>query len=647
MFISPIFGDSDSDIDVGDIVRSLRFRGAQRAQTSEFQATAIQDTYTFGIWVKRAVLGTEQVIFGVSTTSGLKFTTGDLLQLLTPAGTLNSTAVFRDTTGWMFILYTQEGTAVNVYVNGVLVITGTLASIQFNTASVHYLGATSTGTLFFQGYMARALFVDGAVVPYTSFIYLNSSINEWVTKRKTEILPLVDSGGINSFLLDFNQSVPAGSLGLDSSVHATDWTTTAISLTLGADYDWMADVPGNSFATLNSLYTTASTLTKGNLTASGTTDLPTLIPASGTWYFEISEVSQTWTPPAAFPGGAGNYNFGQRPFTNSPTALTLCQANLPATAIYSPKTNFDIALATGASIKTTTALFFSGNYLNWIKDRANTNNHQLIDTVRGDTAVLRSNTTGAETTYIAPAGISVGWAWKAGGAAVANNAGTIASQVSPNIEAGFSVVTYTGTGVAGTVGHGLNKPPELVIVKNRDSGTFNWAVWHSALLGTQYLRLNTVDARATGTAVWNSTVPTATVFSIGTDVAVNVNTSNFLAYCFASVEGYSKIGKYTGNGNAVGPFVELGFKPAFVLIKRSGAASSAGWYVLDFERSANNVVAAYIVPNSTAAEVTAVICDFTATGFRLRTTGSDLNSSGADYVYAAFAEVQGKYSLAR
>jgi hypothetical protein len=334
-------------------------------------------------------------------------------------------------------------------------------------------------------------------------------------------------------------------------------------------------------------------------------------------------------------------NLGQRPFAYTPPTgfKALCTANLPAATVTNPAGHFDIALDTGANIKAATEALFPGNYLEWIKDRANSNNHQLIDIVRG-ALTLHSNDTTAESAYVAPAGNSVGWAWKANGAPVANNAGTIPSQVSANITAGFSVVTYTGTGANATVGHGLGVVPKMVIVKARNAGT-GWPVYHAnqnAAPASGYLSLNLADAFIAGAAVWNSTPPTASVFSLGTSGGANAVGGQFVAYCFAEIPGYSKFGSYVGNGSTDGPFVWCGFRPKYVLMK--GATSVTQWYVLDSARETYNVMGAPLMPNLALAESYSASenTDITANGFKIRTLHTDHNASTQTYIFAAFAE---------
>ena len=285
--------------------------------------------------------------------------------------------------------------------------------------------------------------------------------------------------------------------------------------------------------------------------------------------------------------------------------------------------------------------------LAWGKDRAAVNNHQLVDTVRGNTAVLQSNTTAAETTYTAPTAgdACIAWGWKAGGAGVSNTDGSITSTVSANRAAGFSIVTYTGTGANATVGHGLGVAPKLVIVKRRNavSGS-GWLAYHQSLPSAAYnLYLNATNAQINDATVWNSSTPTSSVFSICTHVDVNNNTNTYVAYCFAEVPGYSKIGSYTGNGLADGPFVYCGFRPKWVMVKSSTAVDD--WRIYDALRPGYNVQGGTLLADTTGAETTAAEVDFVCNGFKLRVATTP--NAAQTYIFIALAESPFKYSNAR
>lgn len=329
---------------------------------------------------------------------------------------------------------------------------------------------------------------------------------------------------------------------------------------------------------------------------------------------------------------AASFNFGQRSFTYTPPSgfKALNTQNLPTPTIPAGNAWFDVKLDTGANIKTTAEATFTGNELVWIKDRANANNHQLVDSVRGTSSVLQSNSTSIETTYSAPSGNSVGWIWKEG--------------ATP----GFDIVTYTGPSspAAQNVAHTLGVKPEMMIVKARNLASRNWAVYHKELGATQCLRLNLTNAAASVSTYWNNTEPTSTQFTVGTDNDTNANTYNYVAYLFAGVEGFSKFGKYTGNGSADGPFVFCGFRPRFILVKRTDVAG-ADWFIYDTLRNIINVASNYLRPNLSDAEGVGDTYDILSNGFKNRSTFTSINASGGTYIFAAFAENPFKYALAR
>jgi hypothetical protein len=333
-----------------------------------------------------------------------------------------------------------------------------------------------------------------------------------------------------------------------------------------------------------------------------------------------------------------------------------------------------------------TGVGFQPNFY-WSKVRnAGSSQHILIDSVRGVNGQLSSDNTDAEDTtnfavkldsfdsdgFTLSKGSNatfgyyqgnltgrnyVGWLWKAGGAAVTNTAGTISSQVSANTTSGFSIVTYTGTGSAATIGHGLGVVPSMVIVKNRDAADA-WQVYHAANTAnpeTDYLVLNTTAATADAADRWNDTLPTSTVFSIGNGVEVNTNTEKYVAYCWAPIAGYSAFGSYVGNSFSFGTdgtFVYLGFRPRFVLVKLS---SSAGydWVLYDSARSQSNVAQNYLNPNTSNSENAGgnvADIDFLSNGFKLRnnsTSAQGTNIGNQTYIYMAFAENPFKYANAR
>jgi len=344
-------------------------------------------------------------------------------------------------------------------------------------------------------------------------------------------------------------------------------------------------------------------------------------------------------------------NFGQQPFTYTPPSgyVALNTTNLATPAIPNPKLHFEAKTHLGSAVNTGANLLaqftnFTADFA-WGKDRAAANNHQLVDTVRGSTAVLVSNSTAAETTYTAPTSGDncVAWGWKGGGTAVTNNSGSISSQVSANTTAGFSVVTYTGTGANATVGHGLGVAPSMIIVKGRGT-TFDFRVYVAPQGNTGDIQLNLTSAWSASSAVWNNTSPTSTVFSLGTGTAVNQSSATYVAWCFAEVPGFSRISSYTGNGSTDGPFVWCGFKPAYILAKQSSGAGG-NWIIVDTVRRTFNVLETYLNPNLNSAETTGTtLFDVTSNGFKLRST--NFNTSSETYIFIAFAESSFKYATA-
>jgi hypothetical protein len=241
----------------------------------------------------------------------------------------------------------------------------------------------------------------------------------------------------------------------------------------------------------------------------------------------------------------------------------------------------------------------------------------------------------------------VGWQWQAGqGSSSSNTNGTITSTVSVNASAGFSVVTYTGTGSLGTVGHGLGVAPSMMIFKNR-SGTNGWLVYQSTIGIGFYLVLNSSSAKdnTAVASVWNNTSPTSSVFTVNTDSTVNTNGSNYVAYCWTPIAGYSAFGSLIGNGSTDGPFVYTGFKPRFILYKRTDSTSD--WRIWDTARSPYNAMSLVLYPNASDAEASAQDFDALSNGFKIRNSAASMNASGGSYIYAAFASNPFRNSLAQ
>jgi len=330
------------------------------------------------------------------------------------------------------------------------------------------------------------------------------------------------------------------------------------------------------------------------------------------------------------------------------------------TTINDPTQYFNTVLYTGNNVddRSITGVGFQPDWM-WSKERNSTGNHFLVDSTRGATKVLQGNLTNDEATVadgfqaFESDGFQVGaanstnetgvnyvnWCWLAnGGTTSSNTDGSITSTVQANPTAGFSIVTYTGTGSNATVGHGLGKALNMIIVKNRDR-VESWRVGATAIGFTKQLLLNAVDAASTDSLVWQDTAPTSSVFSIGTRNAVNASGEDLVAYCFAEIKGYSKFGSYKGNGSNDGPFVYTGFRPSFIMYKNtSRSTAGAIWWMWDTTRDTRNPTDLYLRANDSLAEGSFDSLDILSNGFKLRTSDGGQNASGETIIYMAFAE---------
>jgi len=350
--------------------------------------------------------------------------------------------------------------------------------------------------------------------------------------------------------------------------------------------------------------------------------------------------------------------------------LALCSANLPEPAI-GPNSatqaddHFNTVLYTGNGTGQSITTGHASDFV-WLKTRALAYQHSLYDSVRGgqyrsasDQALPEVDNSSANLQSFDNNGFTVGtlindnqnaatyvgWSWKAGGTAVSNTDGTITSSVSANQDAGISILTYTGTGSNATVGHGLSQTPEWVVTKSRDS-SLSWYVYVPGRMSTnKVLAYNATNAEFSSAGAFIEGDFNATTFGVGTETPTNKSGDAFLAHCFHSVEGYSKVGSFVGNNNADGPFIYTGFRPAFILLKSVNAARN--WHILDAARNPYNVSNLFLNPNDATAEVTFTFGDFLSNGVKITNTGGTFNANGETYVYLAFAEAPFKYANAR
>ena len=368
-----------------------------------------------------------------------------------------------------------------------------------------------------------------------------------------------------------------------------------------------------------------------------------------------------------YSGSSITWDFGQHGFTRTDDTYNyISTANFPAPAVSDGTANFQTTLYTGngssRNIDQTGNSTFQPDMV-WIKNRDTTDEHKLIDATRGVQKKLNTDHYAVEATestgltsfdsdgFGLGAGANgyndntekfVAWQWKAGGGSGSSNEdGSInTTTTSVNTAAGISIGTFTGTGSTATLGHGLGVVPKMIIVKQRDTDSSDWIVYHAGNTSapqTDLLKLNETNATADDNTAWNDTAPTSTVFTIGPHAFTNPSSHTCVYYAFAEVEGFSRFSSYVGNGAAsLGPPVFCGFRPAFVMIKK--ASGTGSWVMYDTQRSSFNEVDDQLHADATTAETTgSEEIDFLATGFRIRTAASDVYTSDGKYVYAAFA----------
>jgi hypothetical protein len=763
------------------ISRSVRLRSSASAYFNRTPAGAgNRKTWTYSCWVKRGVLGTAQFVFSTygsatdTTSLSLFFNASDQLCLGTQVTDYRiSSAVYRDPSAWyhvIAVLDANNGTTqsrMRLWVNGSEITawaTNTSAPTQdfgINLAQEHRIGSRPvTNSLFVDGYLAEINFIDGQALTPSSFGETDVITGVWKPKK------YAGTYGTNGFFLNFsdNSAATAAAIGKDYSGNGNNWTPNNISVTAGATYDSMIDVPtlyadgGNgrgNYAVLNPLKSFSAglpTFSEANLrisesAASNRQVLGTIGFSAGKFYWETTVVAaatifdfflgiindtqssgnsanyggyyrgdgtitnlagtsqtsgntyttndiigiavdadngtvqfykngvaQGSTPSFTFASGTQVYpsfgidnnlgaktlaaNFGQRPFAYTPPTgfKALNTQNLPDATIKKGNQYFDVSLYTGTSA--TNSVSNSGGFAPdfvWLKGRATAYNHALFDTTRGARNILISNSTAAEATEPVNAslvsfdssGFTLGAAAPTYASVNATGETYVAWQWKESASAGFDIVTYTGTGSARTVAHSLGVAPAMIITKKMNSVgiDYGWSTYHKSL-GTANIWLDKTQGQNPGN--W-PTAPTSTVFTPAVLDYNNVSGATYVNYLFAEVAGFSKFGSYTGNGSADGPFVFCGFRPRFVMVKRTDGA--ADWLIWDTSRNTFNVADAKLSPNSSSAEYVSaslIGIDIVSNGFKVRGSGDPaLNNSSSTYIFAAFAEAPFRNSLAR
>lgn len=610
--------------------KSLRFNSADSTSLS---LASYSGSGTFSCWVKRAVTGSAQTII-----TNVAFAADDTLN--------GSTGEFRDTSAWMHIVVSSNGT----YVNGTSVGSGSAVTPS----------AIGSGCNL---YLAEVHFVDGQALTASDFGEFDSN-NVWQPKA------YAGSYGTEGFYLDFSDNSSTSTLGNDTSGNGNDWTANNFSVASGSGNDSLTDHPtdggtdtgaggevSGNYATLNPVDGYPTGLSNGNLDAASANAYPTIIPESGQWYYEVDGTGYTWDGTRAnWTPRAGSHNFGQRAFSSTATSgyLALCTANLGTPAIADGSTVVDATIYTGnGSTQSITGLGFSPDVV-WIKSRSAATPHRLYDTNRGvhrglqvDSGSLSENNSSTSLTAFNADGWTlgddsnvnnntatyVGWAWDCGSSSSSNTDGSITTELRANTTSGVSVFTYTGNGLNNqTLGHGLGAAPEIAIIKNRAGGSNAWVVYTNVIDGSNdFLTLNGTGAKGNTT----NFAPTSTTITIPSSSIVN-GTFMF-GWAFTPIPGFSKFGVYTGNGSTSGPFVYTGFSPKIVIVKRTDASSI--WRMIDSERDPYSQAQNSLSSSETDAEITTQLqADWLANGFVIKSNTTHTNNSGATYFYMAFAE---------
>jgi len=536
--------------------------------------------------------------------------------------------------------------------------------------------------------------------PYSGTYGTNGSYLKFADNSGTTATTLgKDSSGNGKNWTPTNFSVTAGA-GNDSLVDSPT--------NYGADsYNITVDNSRGNYNTFNPLSkVTTATLTNGNLDAGASgIAIGSIGITSGKWYWEVTSTggatavglysaSATSTRSVAigvtegfrFDASAGtlDYTTNGSTFTSIATGLTstpyfiyvstaaattaslncgqrlfsytmpsgykaLCTTNLTTPIIKKPDSYFDALIYTGTGASNSiSSLGFSPDLV-WIKNRGGATSHAIYDTTRGTQSQLSSDTTGDQATSSSGLTAFGSNGFTIGTSTLVNTSGTqyVAWGWDEAPIAGMDIVSYTGTGSATTWNHNLGVAPKMMIVKATSRSGDNWDVYHSSIGATGRLFLELTNSVDTSSAPWNNTSPTSSVFTVGIGQNVNATGVSYIAYLFSEVEGFSKFGSYTGNGSADGPFVYCGFRPRFVLIKRTDSTSE--WFIWDTARSTFNEMTTYLSARSSNAESTfsGVVIDCVSNGLKLRGSYAEQNAYGGTYIFAAFAEAPFKYARAR
>ena len=640
---------------------SLRFRSSASAYLSRTPGSASnQKTWTWSGWVKRSKLGSLQNIFNPVTggdgtnESQFKFNANDTIQVYDSGGLRGNfvtTQVFRDVSAWyhiVVVLDTTQATSTNrfkLYVNGVQVTAFSTASYPsqntdwgWNRTVRHDIGRYAYGsTQYSDGYMTEINFIDGQALTADDFGEFDATTGVWKPKAYS------GTYGTNGFYLPTTATTQAEGFNTVLFTGTSQDNQTISNVGFQPDLVWLKSRSNAQNHYLIDSVRGGNSFLYSNATSAENTTRSWLTEFTNNGFTVTDQIISNGYTYAAWTWDAG--------------------ANQASTGISS-------VAYTGNGVPMKVSGFGFSPDLVWIKRRDSAANHCLTDTVRGATNTLFSDGTFAESTGLdgvtsfdsdgvtlgtnashnSAANTFIAWGWDAGdGDPVTNTQGTITSTVKANDANGFSIVSYTGDGntggVGSTVGHGLSTAPKVIIYKNRDSSTLNWMFTTTAIDGSvDFLFLNTTNSFGKTDSTENA--PTSSVFSVAYNHN-NTSGNDIIAYCFSEVSGVSSFGSYTGTGSAGNSVTGLGFRPGFLMIKRTDAA--AEWVMVDSTRdpfnSANHILAANDSLAESSFGTTNRNIDFDDDGFTIQSTAAGgttaLNASGGTYMYMAF---KGSYS---
>ncbi len=669
-----------------EIERSLRFNSADSAYlTRTPSAAGNQKTWTWSGWVKLADITNQTFIFAAGSSPYVQiYTDSSKLYIQTNQGYLLTTQVFRDPSAWqhwVFAFDTTQATAANrvkFYINGTEVTTWNVDQRSSITQNVdtgvnatvsHAIGKQVTGSGFSNAYLANIHFIDGQALAPTDFGETDDN-GVWQPKEFAGTYgPLVDqsqtwsslgTGTPDSASTNWNNSfdgtisTSASGLTYGASGATMTWTVSPITVTSSVViYAYLATGNESSLRLNDSVNPTNATNAYGapiTFTAAqlgGSLSKIELIPPSSGAGCATSaiEVDGKLLVDSGVTVADNSFHL---PFSDNSSSAALGLDYSQGT----PGTNnkgMEVVTWTGnGGDRDIGGLAFQPDFV-WIKKRnsSSSGDHMLYDVVRGATKVLKSNSSAAEITDATTLhafnsdGFSidggwevnksgdtyVGWAWKAGGAAVSNTDGSVTSQVSASTDYGFSICTFTSPSSGNfTLGHGLSSVPSLIFMKEKAAGR-NWHIFHSSIsTGTdKYLRLNGTNSTLTYSNVWGDALPTSSVFGLGVSGSIDAN-AEAVAYVWSEVAGFSKFGTFVHSGSA-SSVTGLGFKPRFILVKDTNVGED--WRIFDSERGSSTA----LYPNTSGAEGSGWAITFNDDGFSW-ISGSFASGT---YIYAAFA----------